>query len=129
LDHVVFSGFTHEPAVAMSEALMRILPNNQQKMFFSDNGSTSVDVALKMALQYHFNRGNKKTKIIALEQGFHGDTFGAMSVSGLSVYNGPFEDFLLSVERIAVPTALNFEQVKSDFEGFLQTGDVARVYF
>ena len=76
LDQVVFSGFTHPPAVEMSEKLMRILPKNQQKIFFSDNGSTSVDVAIKMALQFHFNQGEKRNKIIALEDAFHGDTFG-----------------------------------------------------
>ena len=129
LDQVVFSGFTHEPAIEMSEALMRILPDNQQKLFFSDNGSTAVDVAIKMALQYHFNQGNKRSKIIALEQAFHGDTFGAMSVSGLSVYNGPFEDFLLQVDRIEVPTQTNFEQVKTHFEKHLKTGEVAAFIF
>jgi adenosylmethionine-8-amino-7-oxononanoate aminotransferase len=129
LDQVVFSGFTHEPAIEMSEALMRILPDNQQKLFFSDNGSTAVDVAIKMALQYHFNQGNKHSKIIALEQAFHGDTFGAMSVSGLSVYNGPFEDFLLQIDRIEVPTQTNFEQVKTRFEKLLKTGEVAAFIF
>ena len=129
LDQVVFSGFTHEPAIEMSEALMRILPDNQQKLFFSDNGSTAVDVAIKMALQYHFNQGNKRSKIIALEQAFHGDTFGAMSVSGLSVCNGPFEDFLLQVDRIEVPTQTNFEQVKTRFEKLLKTGEVAAFIF
>ena len=54
-----------------------------------------MDVALKMALQYHFNKGNKRNKIIAFQDGFHGDTCGAMSVSGLSIYNGPFEDYFL----------------------------------
>ena len=93
LDQVVFSGFTHEPAVLLSEALMEILPENQEKLFFSDNGSTSNEIAIKMALQYHFNQGNKRPVMLAFEDGFHGDTFGAMSVSGLSVYNGPFEDF------------------------------------
>ena len=66
LDQVVFSGFTHEPAIEMSEALMRILPDNQQKLFFSDNGSTAVDVAIKMALQYHHNLGNKRNVILIL---------------------------------------------------------------
>src|SRR5690606_24032794 len=103
LDHVVFSGFTHDAAVALSEALISILPANQQKLFFSDNGSTASDVAIKMALQYHFNRGKRKNVLVAFEEGFHGDTFGAMSVSGLSVYNGPFEDFFLTVERMPVP--------------------------
>ena len=57
LDQVVFSGFTHEPAVRLSEALIEILPHNQQKLFFSDNGSTATEIGIKMALQYHFNRG------------------------------------------------------------------------
>ncbi len=125
LDHVVFAGFTHEPAVKLSEALITILPKNQQKLFFSDNGSTSVDVAIKMALQYHFNNGEKRTKIIALEGGFHGDTFGAMSVSGLSVYNGPFEDFFIDVERIPVPNKDNIEEVKNIIEKIIKEHHVA----
>ena len=113
LDQVVFSGFTHEPAVALAESLMEVLPANQQKLFFSDNGSTTVEVAIKMALQYHFNKGKKRNVLIALEEGFHGDTFGAMSVSGLSVYNGPFEDFFLKVVRVPRPRAENLEEVIS----------------
>ncbi len=93
LDHVVFNGFTHQPAIELSEKLIAILPENQNKIFFSDNGSTAVDVAIKMTLQYFVNKGIKRSKIIALEDAFHGDTFGGMSVSGLSVYNGPFEEF------------------------------------
>ena len=125
LDHVVFAGFTHEPAIQLSEALIDLLPEDQNKIFFSDNGSTSVDVAIKMALQYHFNSGQKRTRIIALEDGFHGDTFGAMSVSGLSVYNGPFEDFFIDVYRIPVPTHENFETVKKQLIAQLETGNVA----
>jgi adenosylmethionine---8-amino-7-oxononanoate aminotransferase len=125
LDHVVFAGFTHEPAIKLSEELMKILPKNQQKIFFSDNGSTSVDVAIKMALQFHFNQGEKRGKIIALEDGFHGDTFGAMSVSGLSVYNGPFEDFFIDVARIQVPTKENFEAVKKQFTDLIKENKVA----
>ena len=125
LDQVVFSGFTHEPAVNMSEKLIKILPENQQKIFFSDNGSTSVDVAIKMALQFHFNKGEKRSKIIALQDAFHGDTFGAMAVSGLSVYNGPFEEFLLTIDRIDVPNEANFKKVKSTFQSLLETGEVA----
>ena len=125
LDHVVFTGFTHKPAIKLSETLIKILPKNQEKIFFSDNGSTSVDVAIKMALQYHFNKGEKRTKIIALDNGFHGDTFGAMSVSGLSVYNGPFEDFFIDVARIPVPTNENFEIVKQQFINFISTENVA----
>lgn len=125
LDQVVFSGFTHEPAVELSEKLMQILPKNQQKIFFSDNGSTAVDVAIKMALQYYFNLGEKRTKIVSFEDAFHGDTFGAMSASGLSVYNGPFEDFLLSVDRFEVPNRDNIEEVKKQFEDLFSKGKVA----
>lgn len=125
LDQVVFAGLTHEPAVELSEKLIAILPDNQQKLFFSDNGSTAVDVAIKMALQYYFNQGDKRQVLIALEEGFHGDTFGAMSVSGLSVYNGPFEDFFLNVKRIPVPTADNKEAVLSQLRSILEEHAVA----
>ncbi len=111
LDQVVFTGFTHKPAVELSEKLMRILPSNQQKIFFNDNGSTAVEAGIKMALQYHFNKGEKRDTLLAFEGGFHGDTFGAMSVSGLSVYNGPFKDFFLKVERIPVPTKDNLAEL------------------
>ena len=78
-----------------------------------------------MALQYHFNKGRKRKKLIAFEDGFHGDTFGAMSVSGLSIYNGPFEDFFLDIERIPVPNENNIELLASHFENIVQKGDVA----
>lgn len=111
LDHVIFSGFTHEPAVALSEALIPLLPHNQEKLYFSDNGSTATEIGIKMALQYHHNLGAKRSVLLAFEDGFHGDTFGAMSVSGLSVYNGPFEDYFLEVIRIPVPTTENIEAI------------------
>jgi len=111
LDQIVFTGFTHEPAVRLSEKLLGILPENQAKIFFNDNGSTSVEAAIKMALQFHHNKKDKRDTIIAFENGFHGDTFGAMSASGLSVYNGPFEDFFLKVKRIPVPMDHNEQEV------------------
>ena len=111
LDQVVFSSMTHPPAIELAEALVSILPNNQEKIFFSDNGSTAVEVGIKMALQYHFNKGDRKNVLLAFEGGFHGDTFGAMSVSGLSVYNGPFEDFFLEVRRIPTPDGSNHEPI------------------
>ena len=125
LDQVVFTGFTHQPAIELSEKLMKILPSNQNKLFFSDNGSTAVDVAIKMALQYFFNTNEKRTRIIALEDAFHGDTFGAMSVSGLAVYNGPFEPYLLTVDRVKVPTKANFKTVFTTFKNLAATGEIA----
>ncbi|MDO5978633.1 adenosylmethionine--8-amino-7-oxononanoate transaminase [Flavivirga spongiicola] len=125
LDQIVFSGFTHEPAIKLSEALIKILPNNQNKIFFSDNGSTSVEIGIKMALQFHFNKGEKRHTLIALEDGFHGDTFGAMSVSGLSVYNGPFEDFFLEVKRIPTPNGKNNETILNTLNTIVKNNKVA----
>ena len=125
LDQVVFSGFTHEPAIRLSEELIKILPSNQQKIFFSDNGSTATEVGIKMALQYHFNQGNKRKVLLAFEEGFHGDTFGAMSVSGLSVYNGPFEDYFMEVERILTPTKENISDILLKLTERLRQNDIA----
>jgi adenosylmethionine-8-amino-7-oxononanoate aminotransferase len=107
LEHVLFGGFTHDKAVLLAEKLMTILPNNQKKLFYSDNGSTAVEVALKCALQYNYNKGIKKTKIIAFEEAFHGDTFGAMASSGITFFTEAFKGSLLEVVRIPVPTKGN----------------------
>lgn len=103
LEHVLFGGFTHEPAIKVAEKLMEILPKNQQKVFFSDNGSTAVEVAIKVALQYFFNKNEKRTTIIAFENAFHGDTFAAMAASGISFYTQAFQGMFIDVVRIPVP--------------------------
>jgi len=125
LDQVVFSGFTHEPAIALSEALIKILPEGQQKLFFNDNGSTATEIGIKMALQYHHNLGNDRKVMLAFEEGFHGDTFGAMSVSGLSVYNGAFEDHFIRVERIPVPDGNNNAEVIAMLKEIIKNHDIA----
>ncbi len=125
LDQVVFSGFTHKPAVELSEALIKILPSNQQKLFFSDNGSTATEIGIKMALQYHHNLGNNRKVMLALEEGFHGDTFGAMSVSGLSVYNGAFEEHFIKVVRIPVPNGKNTSGVLSILKNLIIENNIA----
>ena len=129
LDFVMFSGFTHPPAVTLAEKLVEILPGNQEKVFFNDNGSTAVEAAIKMSLQYYHNKGDKRDTLIAFEDGFHGDTFGAMSASGLSSYNGPFEDFLLKVERIPTPQEDNLEEVMAMLEGILASNKCAAFIF
>ncbi|WP_395060530.1 adenosylmethionine--8-amino-7-oxononanoate transaminase [Flavobacterium sp.] len=107
LEHVLFGGFTHEPAVLLSEKLIEILPNNQQKIFYSDNGSTAVEIAIKVAMQYFYNKNEKRTTIIAFENAFHGDTFGAMAASGISFFTEAFKGSLIQVIRIPVPTIGN----------------------
>ena len=125
LDQIMFSDFTHEPAIKLSEELIKILPENQNRIFFNDNGSTAVEAGIKMALQYYFNLDEKRSTFIAFENGFHGDTFGAMSVSGLSVYNGPFEDFLMKVERIPTPNGENHQEILTQLEKITTENKVA----
>ncbi|MFP4844761.1 adenosylmethionine--8-amino-7-oxononanoate transaminase [Winogradskyella sp. PE311] len=125
LDQVMFSDFTHQPAVELSEELIKILPKGQNKIFFNDNGSTAVEAGIKMALQYYFNRDEKRSVFIAFEDGFHGDTFGAMSVSGLSVYNGPFEEFLIDVKRIPTPDGNNHIDILKQLQLFTSTYKIA----
>jgi len=103
LEHVIFAGFTHEPAVQLAEKLLKILPANQSKVFYSDNGSTAVEVALKMAFQYWYNQGIEKKKVVAMQGSYHGDTFGAMSVGDRSPFNAPFAPYLFEVAFIDFP--------------------------
>lgn len=129
LEHVLFGGFTHEPAAKVAEALMKILPKNQQKIFFSDNGSTAVEVAIKVGLQSFYNQGEKRTTIIAFENAFHGDTFAAMAASGISFYTQAFEGMFIDVVRIPVPTAGNEQQSIEALQQALQNHSVAAFIF
>ncbi len=91
LEHVLFAGFTHKPAILLAEKLIAIAPKNLSRVFFSDNGSTAVEVALKLSFQYWQNKGQtKKTKFISLDSAYHGDTIGTMSVSGVDLFNRLF---------------------------------------
>ncbi|MFT3822489.1 MAG: adenosylmethionine--8-amino-7-oxononanoate transaminase [Chitinophagaceae bacterium] len=104
LEQVIFAGFTHEPAVSLAERLLAILPGQFSRIFYSDNGSTSTEVALKMSVQYWWNKGEaKRNKILALKNAYHGDTFGAMSVSDRSVFTLAFQDKLFEVLFIDPP--------------------------
>lgn len=129
LEHVLFGGFTHEPAVLLAEKLIEILPSNQKKLFYSDNGSTAVEVAIKVAMQYFYNQNTKKTKIIAFEDAFHGDTFAAMAASGISFFTEAFQGSLLEVVRIPVPTIGNEEKTIQTLEKLVKTNEYAAFIF
>jgi len=129
LEHVLFGGFTHEPAIILAEKLLEILPKNQQKIFFSDNGSTAVEVAIKVALQYFFNKGEKKTTIIALENAFHGDTFAAMAASGISFYTQAFQGMFIDVVRIPVPTKGHEQESFDALKNVIQNHNCAGFIF
>ena len=129
LEHVLFGGFTHEPAIILAEKLMEILPKNQQKIFFSDNGSTAVEVAIKVALQYFYNKEEKKTTIIAFENAFHGDTFAAMAASGISFYTQAFQGMFIDVVRIPVPIKGNEEASYSALREVIKNNNCAGFIF
>jgi adenosylmethionine-8-amino-7-oxononanoate aminotransferase len=130
LEHVLFAGFTHSAAIELSKKLISVLPGNFAKVFFSDDGSTSVEVALKMAIQYWHNQGiRNRTSIIALQNAYHGDTFGAMSVAERNVFNASFSPFLFDVQRLPVPCAANIEDTKALMRQWSEQGRIAAFIF
>lgn len=118
LEHVIFAGFTHKPAVELAERLLQLLPPGFAKIFYSDDGSTATEVALKMAIQFWWNTSadvfKKRNKILAFKNAYHGDTFGAMSVSDRSVFTLAFHDLLFDVIFVDTPTNENIH-VLTDF--------------
>jgi adenosylmethionine-8-amino-7-oxononanoate aminotransferase len=104
VEHVVFAGCTHAPAVELAEALVAALPDGLTRVFYSDDGSTAVEVAIKIAVQYWRNLGQPQRRhLIALDHAYHGDTVGAMSAGGPSVFTEAFADLLFPVRRVAAP--------------------------
>ncbi len=124
LQQVIFAGFTHQPAVELAEKLIKVLPGNFSKIFYSDNGSTATEVAIKTGIQYWSNIGEfKRNKILAFHNSYHGDTFGAMSISERGIYTFAFHDKLFEVVFIDTPTVDNFGQLKNEIEKF--TNEIA----
>jgi adenosylmethionine-8-amino-7-oxononanoate aminotransferase len=115
LEQVIFAGFTHEPAVKLAEQLASILPGDCNRIFYSDNGSTATEVALKMAVQYWWNRQQapRRQKIFALKNAYHGDTFGAMSVSDRGVFTMAFHNLLFDVIFLDPPNPENIGALKA----------------
>ena len=119
LQQVIFAGFTHEPAVELAQRLIKILPGNFSKIFYSDNGSTATEVAIKMSLQYWQNKGEgHKNKILAFHHAYHGDTFGAMSISERGTFTLAFRDKLFEVIFIETPNDDNRHQIKQEVEKY-----------
>ncbi|MBT4775494.1 MAG: adenosylmethionine--8-amino-7-oxononanoate transaminase [Crocinitomicaceae bacterium] len=125
LDHVIFAGITHPKAVELAVRLVDKLPSNIDKVFYSDNGSTANEIALKLALQYWHNQGVTKTTLVAFEGAYHGDTFGGMSVSARSMFSEPFNHHLFKTEFIPTPTNSNIESVEEKLRAILIKNDVA----
>ncbi|HQX26716.1 MAG TPA: adenosylmethionine--8-amino-7-oxononanoate transaminase [Alphaproteobacteria bacterium] len=119
LEQVIFAGFTHAPAEELAEKLLRVTKNNFSHVFYSDSGSTAVEVALKMAIGYWKHSGEPRKTVVALEGGYHGDTFGGMSAGGRGPFNDIYKDFLFDVVH------LPFNDMEKSFEKVLKGGDVA----
>ena len=117
LEQVIFTAFTHQPAVELAEKLLSVLPGDFTKIFYTDDGSTAIEVAIKMSIQYWRNKGGiQRSKIVAFRNSYHGDTFGAMSVSERDVYTMAFRDKLFDVIFIETPDGTNFEAIHATIE-------------
>ena len=131
LDHSIFAGFTHKPAIELAERLLQIVPGQHTKVFYSDNGSTAVEVALKMALQYwHLREARpRRQKIVHLVNSYHGDTFGAMAVGHRSVFTHPFQSLLFRTESIPMPTEDNIDSLKDHLRDLFAERETAAFIF
>lgn len=127
LEHVLFAGFTHEPAVELCEKLSKHLPSNQAKFFFSGDGSSAVEIALKMSVQYWKNKGQIKTRFIAIDGAYHGETFGAMSAGARSIFSAPFTELLFKSTHIPFPK--DEQKAINSLQREIQKGDVAAFIF
>ena len=125
LDQVIFAGFTHEPAEKLARRLVAMTPPQLEYVFFSDSGSTAVEVALKMALGFWRHRGERRTGILALEGAYHGDTIGGMSVGERGVFNAPYDPLLFDVERLPFPSAGREEATLQALGAACRRGGVA----
>lgn len=123
LDHVIFADVTHPIAVELAEKIVKKLGRPLSKVFFSDNGSTAIEVALKMAIQFWHNKGEIKPRIMAMDGAYHGDTFGAMSVGERGYFNVPFETYFFKVDFIDFPDGRNDDAVLEKAEILFSSGE------
>ena len=125
LDQVIFAGHTHEPAERLAQQLLSCTPTGLDYVFFSDSGSTSVEVALKMALGYWHHLGENRQRIVVMENSYHGDTIGTMSVGERGVFNQPYNPLLFDVAKVPFPSAGNEQTTLDELEKLCAQGDVA----
>ena len=125
LDQVIFAGFTHQPAEELAQRLVELTDPSLTRVFFSDSGSTAVEVALKMALGYFTHRGKPRSGIAAFDYAYHGDTFGTMAVGGRSIFNAAYEPMLFDVHRLPFPDKEREHLTIEAFEKQAKTGDLA----
>jgi len=112
LEHVIFAGFTHEQIIKLSKRLINLTPNKLTKCFYADNGSSAIEVAIKMSFHYNKNRGLTKPYFVSLENSYHGETIGALSLGDLGIYKKSYEELLLKSIKTPVPKDKSEEEAK-----------------
>lgn len=124
-DQIIFAEYTHQPAEDLARGLVEIAPVGLNHVFYSDSGSTSVEVALKMALGFFHNSGAPRSRVVVLEHGYHGDTIGTMSAGERGIFNQAYEPLLFGVDRLPFPAPGREQETLDAFEVYCATGQVA----
>ncbi|WDZ80083.1 adenosylmethionine--8-amino-7-oxononanoate transaminase (plasmid) [Ensifer adhaerens] len=124
-DQIIFAEYTHAPAEELARGLIEIAPQGLAHVFYSDSGSTAVEVALKMALGFFHNLGRPRGRICVLEHGYHGDTIGTMSAGERGVFNAPYAPLLFAVDRLPFPEPGREQETLDAFEVLCSSGNVA----
>ena len=129
LEHVIFAGFTHKPAIDLAKRLVSITPEPLKKIFFADNGSSAIEIALKMSFQYFKNMGESRPLFVSLQNSYHGETMGALAVSDTGLYKDIYSDILLKTVQAKSPSLVCEDEALEDMKAVLQKykGRVASV--
>jgi len=120
LEHVIFAGFTHEPAVKLAKRLVALAPGGLKKVFFADNGSSAIEIALKMSFQYYKNKGEIRPRFISLENSYHGETMGALAVGDVSLYKEIYKEILIESLQAKSPALCSEDEALEDMERLLR---------
>ncbi len=119
LEHVIFAGFTHKPAIDLARRLVKLTPESLNKVFFADNGSSAIEIALKMSFQYFKNRGESRPLFVSLQNSYHGETMGALAVSDTGLYKDVYSDILLKTIQAKSPSLVDEDEAISDMRDVL----------
>lgn len=120
LEHTIFAGFTHKPAITLARRLVNLTPKKLDKVFFADNGSSAVEISLKMAFQYYKNKGISKPLFVSLENSYHGETMGALAVSDTGLYKDIYTDILLETIQAKSPALVDEDEAIEDMKRVLE---------
>ncbi len=123
LEHVIFAGFTHKPAINLAKRLVALTPEPLQKIFFADNGSSAIEIALKMAFQYFKNKGESRPLFVSLQNSYHGETMGALAVSDTGLYKDIYNDILIKSVQAKTPSLHDEDEAIEDMRRVLKENE------